>query len=301
MIFLGHTFCSGKHSLLYAATKITPTISLQIFDGMYNHLYLSKDPTEDINNIDDEWDYDTVLNASFDKSFDAGNSGFSLNNTDNVVIKRKELDSEKWITIFVKPIKKIEDFDIHFIDKYARSGVEYEYCVSSYVNGLENSYVIKNVFSEFDGYYIADKDCMYGTIYDLDGCDTSRNISAQVLNLLNSKYMSVVSNSSMDCDTGSISGDFIKIDGATKEVSQNGGVKLRNDVKARLANRKPLVLKIQDGRIWMIRVTGNPNDTQNGHMDLRTISFEWAEIGDINDMQDLYENNLSDVDSRWWY
>lgn len=184
-------------------------------------------------------------------------------------------------------------------DNYARAGVEYEYSLSSFCNGIENSYIIENVYSDFCGYYVTDKDSIYGTIYDMDGCDTSRNIASQTLELLNSKYMTVVSNSNLNCDTGSISGTFIKIDDEYG-LDEKGGLQYRNDFKNKLANKKPLILKIDDGRIWMIRVTGNPSDSQGGHRDIRQISFEWVEVGDVNDMRTLYNKGLSDVDSRWW-
>lgn len=300
MVFLGTTFCSGRNSLLPPATPSSIITAIQIFDGTYNQLFLSSDPNLTVNNFDDEWNYDTKMNANFDKDLTAGNSDFSVKITDEVVIRRRELGTTKWTVIYVKQINAVEDFNIHFIDKYTRAGVEYEYCVSSFINGIENSYVIQNVYSDFDGYYITDKDCLYGTIYDVDGCDTSRNMSAQTLELLNSKYMSVVSNSSLNCDSGSITGTFLKIDCDDNSVDRNGGLQYRNDVKDRLANHKPLILKIYDGRIWMINVTGNISDTQGGHYDIRQISFEWVEIGDVNDMRTLYNYGFSDIDSRWW-
>ena len=141
---------------------------------------------------------------------------------------------------------------------------------------------------------------MYGTIYDLDGCDTSRNITTQTLKLLNSKYIHVVSNSSLDCDSGSISGTFLKMNESCEKLDLPTSLQYRNDVKDRLANHKPLILKIQDGRIWMIRVTGNIQDSKGGHPDIRQLSFDWTEIGDVNDMETLYFYGFSDVDSRWW-
>ena len=300
MVFLGTTFCSGRNSLLPPATPLSIITAIQIFDGTYNQLFLSSDPNLTVNNFDDEWNYDTKMNANFDKDLTAGNSGFSVKTTDEVVIRRRELGTTKWTVIYVKQINAVEDFNIHFIDKYTRAGVEYEYCASSFINGIENSYVIQNVYSDFDGYYITDKDCLYGTIYDIDGCDTSRNMTTQTLELLNSKYMSVVSKSSLNCDSGSITGTFLKIDCGDNSVDRNGGLKYRNDVKDRLVNHKPLILKIHDGRIWMINVIGNPTDTQGGHYDIRQISFEWVEIGDVNDMRTLYNYGFSDIDSRWW-
>ncbi len=301
MIFLGNTFFSGENSLYHPTVNIAEITVIQLFDGTYNHLILSSDSSMTVRDITDEWDYNTKINADFDGKFDAGNTGFSLRNTDHVVIKRRELGSTQWVAIYVKEISKISDFDISFIDKYARSGVEYQYSVSSYTNGIENSFIIDNVYSEFDGYYITDKDCLYGTIYDVDGCDTSRNTTNQVLQLLNSKYVSVVSNSEANYESGSITGDFIQLDNQTKEVKRNEGLLYRTQLKDRLTNKKPLILKISDGRIWMIKVTGSPTDSQNGHRDLRSITFEWVEVGNINDMRALYENGLSDVDSRWWF
>lgn len=299
MVFLGAAFCGDGNSLLPPATNLAEITSIQIFDGTYNQLFVTTDLSSTVNSFDNEWTYSTKMNASFDKNLDAGNSGFSVRNTDHVVIRRRELGQANWIVVFVKEIHTIKDFDIYFIDKYARSGVEYEYSISSFVNGVENSYVIQNVYSEFDGCYITDKDCLYGTVYDVDGCDTSRQITSQVLELLNSKYMSVVSHSSANCETGSISGSFLKIDEEQK-ADLSGGMHYRGQLKDRLVNRKPLILKIDDGRIWMVRTSGTVNDVQAGHPDLRTISFDWVEVGDVNDMGHLYKNGFSDVDSRWW-
>jgi len=299
MIFLGSVFCSDGKSLLPPALINKPLITLQVFDGTYNQIFLSTDTNVTVANLDDAWTLDTKMNATFENNLDAGNSGFSLHNTDHVVVRRREKGTLNWTVIYVKEIKTVDDFKIHLIDKYARSGVEYEYSVSSFINGMENSYVIENVYSEFDGYYITDKDCLYGTIYNIDGCDTTRNVSNQVVQMLNSKYMKVVSNSDINSDTGSITGAFIKID-ESGESNSIEGIDYRNVVKDRLANKKPLILKIHDGRIWMIRVSGNISDIMDGHRDLRNITFEWCEIGDVNDMRTLYMNGFSDVDSRWW-
>ena len=301
MIFLGTVFCSEAKSLFPPATINKPLISIQVFDGVYNQIYLSTDINMTVDALDDNWNFHTKMNATFeDGTLNAGNSAFSLHNTDTVVIRRREKGTLNWTVIYVKEIKTIDDFKIHFIDKYARSGVEYEYSVSSFINGVENSYVIENVYSEFDGYYITDKDCLYGTIFNVDGCDTTRNVSNQVVQMLNSKYMKVVSNSDINADSGSVTGAFIKIDTESGEAISLDSLEYRNVVKDRLANKKPLILKIHDGRIWMIKVSGNINDVMDGHKDLRNITFEWCEIGDVNDMRTLYINGFSDIDSRWW-
>ncbi len=298
MIFLGTTFCSGKYSLSSPTAKLADITAIQLFDGTYNHLLVSTNPSCTVKDFDSGWTYDTKLNASYDENLEAGNSGFSLNTTEYMVIKRREAGTQNWLVIYSQKVKDREDLNVHIKDTYARAGVEYEYCISSYAGGVENCYVIQNVYSDFDGYFITDKDELYGTIYDVDGCDTSRNITSQVLQLLNSKYVSVVSNSSANYDSGSITGTFLKID--RDGVDAESSLKYRQSFKDRLANKKPLILKVSDGRIWMIKVINTPTDNQGGHPDLRQITFEWVEIGDVNDMKSLYYAGLSDVEPRWW-
>ncbi len=300
MIFLGNTFHGGENASYPPAVDTKKITEVQLSDGTYNHLVLTSDAAMEVGDISDEWDYNTKINATFDANFDAGNTGFSLRNTDYVVIKRREVGSTHWVIIYAKEIHTVADFDISFTDKYARSKTEYQYCVSSYTNGIENSFILDNVYSEFDGYYIADKDCLFGTIYDVDGCDTSKNMANQVIRLLNSKYASVVSNSDINYESGSVTGSFIRMDEVTGEVRPDDGLRYRSSLKNRLVSKKPLILKIHDGRIWMIKVTGAPTDSMNGHQDLRSINFEWAEVGDVEDMQSLFENGLSDVDAKWW-
>lgn len=299
MIFLGTTFCSGRYSLLPPAiNNIADITAIQIFDGEYSRIVLTTNTSFTVNNFDDEWDEYMRMNANFSNGLEASNSGFNLRTTSHIVVKRRELGTYDWVVIYVKKIETSEDFNVNIKDTYARAGVEYEYCVSSYLNGVENSYVITNVYSDFDGFYITDKDSIYGTIYNIDGCDTSRNILNQTLSLINSKYMTVVSNSQQNCDSGSISGTIIKdTDG---EFDLDKTLQYRNQFKNKLANKKPLILKIHDGRIWMIRASESPSDSMDGHKDLRQISFNWVEVGDVNDMRTLYMNGLSDVDSGWW-
>lgn len=298
MIFLGTTFCSGRYSLTSPPLKAPILLAVQIFDGMYNQIFLSTDTASSIEEA--KWTTGTLMDAEFAGSLDAGNSFFSLNNTDHIVIRRRETGTSDWIVIHVQEVKSMDDFKLRLKDTYAKAGVEYEYSVSSYLNGAENNYLIQNVYSDFEGFYITDKDCLYGTIYDIDGCDTSRNIAAQTLQLLNSKYMNVVSNSDLNCESGQITGTLLKLDSENYSTDKNATIAYRNQFKDRLANRKPLILKIDDGRIWMIRAIPNINDTQRGHKDLREITFSWVEIGDVNDMKALYYNGFSDVSPVWW-
>ena len=298
MIFFNTTFFSGKHTLLPPPTPQGTILTVMIKDGTYNHLYLSKNGVKDGTSLD--WDYDTLLNAEFDGDFIAGSKDFNLLKTDHIVVRRREKGEQKWVTLYVKEINSLEDFNIHIVDKYARACTDYEYKVSSYLNNVENTVIIENIYSDFEGYYITDKDCLYGTIYNLDNCDTARNITTQTLELLNSKYVHVVSNSSANYDSGTVSGLAMKYNEVDNYLDKQNSYKYREDIKDRLSNKKPLILKVHDGRIWMIKVVGEITDNNDGHPDLRRIGFSWVEVGDLKDMQDLYGYGFVDVESRWW-
>ena len=301
MLFLGYKFCSGTDSLSPTPSKDNLVTAIQVFDGKYNSIFVSSNTDLTTDNINDEWDYDTKLMADFDDGLNAGNSGFSLKNTDHLLIKRREVGEQKWTVLAVKKISTTEDFKVFYTDKFARAGIEYEYAISSTINKVENAYVVQNVFSDFNGMYITDKDCLYGTILDVDCNAASMNLANRTQELLNSKYMTVVSNSMTRGESGSASGTFIRFDDDNvNKFNRNASIKLREEVKNRLANKKPLILKVHDGRIWMIKVTGQPQESHDGHVDVKQLSFEWMEVGDVNDMETLYYNGFSDVTSEWW-
>lgn len=301
MVFLGTTFLSGGNTLYPPAAEICKITSAALTDGTYNQLFISKNTEKTVNNWNDDWDFDTVMCADYNENLDAGNSGFSLRNTDTVVIRRRELSKDKWVTIYTKTINTIEDFDINILDRYARGGeTKYMYRISSTINGIENSFVEKQLVSYFEGMYIADKDSIYGTYYDLDGCDTTQNIKSGIIETYN-RYPIVVSNSDANYEKGAVTGSFIRISADGCTVDTQGGIQYRQTFKDRLASKKPFILKMPDGRIWMARCVGTPSDSMNGHRDLRQISFEWVEVGSPDDMKAMYYSGLSDVPARWWY
>lgn len=302
MLFLGTTFFSGRNTIDPSPTKAKDIHNISIQNGTHDQLFVSKNPNLSVENGYDDWDFDTVLNADYDKGNpDAGNSGFSLNNTDTVVVKCREIGTMDWITIYTKDIKSIEDFDIKISDYFRPSKLEFEYMVVSVCNGVENSYMTKDIYSEFECMCVCDKDNIYGTLYDLDFMDNTTEIKSNVLELLNSEYPNIVSNNSLHYEKGTTTGSFIKLNQDNGQVVLLSGLKYRDSVKKWLNNKRPKILKFYDGRIWLISVNGSISDNGKEHNDLRQLSFDWVEIGNVNDMETLYINGLSDVGKEWWY
>lgn len=301
MLFLGTTFLGARYTLDPSPTRAKNVSDIKISSGTFDQLFVTKNPNLTVKNGYDDWDFDTVLNADFENGLDAGNSGFSLNNTDTVIIKCREVGTYDWITIYTKDIEKVEDFKININDYYRPSNKDYEYMVVSVCNGIENTYVSKTVTSEFNGLYVCDKDHIYGTLLNMDYLDTSRNVVSSTLEMKNNKYASVVSNNIIDYEQGVATADFIQFDQDEQEINISGSVQYRNDIKSFLNNKRPKILKFHDGRIWLVSITDTISDSGNDDDYVRQLSFNWVEIGNPNDMKTLYMNGLSDVGKEWWY
>ena len=61
-------------------------------------------------------------------------------------------------------------------------------------------------------------------------------------------------------------------------------------------NKKAKILKLDNGTTKLIRVVGQPTIGDGGHPELKTISFDFVEVGDTESEKDLYTTALSDVE-----
>lgn len=299
-MFLGTTFFCGKHSLEPPATNITDFYTLSVSDGTYDQLFLSTDTSQTADDLEDDWKYETKLNARFDGDLEGGNVGFSTKNTDVMVIKTRETGSLDWKTIYTIPVSKDTDFQVNVSYPFSRNGSDNEYMLLSMINGIENSYVTARAKTEFSGFYVADKEHVYGTMYNVEMTDTTRNRNTTVIELLNNTYPTVFSNSQCNYATGTTSGSFIRFDPDADTLDLSEGIRYRKEFMDWLCNGNAKILKLEDGRIYLIKITGKPTDTNLGDNDLRNITFDWAEIGSVDSERDLYLNNLSDVTAEFW-
>lgn len=61
-----------------------------------------------------------------------------------------------------------------------------------------------------------------------------------------------------------------------------------------LSNGEEKVIKTHDGRMWLASVSVSPNESENGHEDRVTTSFDFVESGNPILNEDLYNANLID-------
>lgn len=296
MLFIGRTFCNGRNTLDYTSTDVKNINRAKIQNGIYDDVYASRNIDRGYSVvIPSDWDYDTVLRAKFQNSINAGNIDFILNQLSSIKIKRRVEGTYDWITLFEIPIKNAEDLSFERFDKYGKSKVEYEYSAVPVINDIDGNGKSVKILSEFNGFYITEKEQMFGTILDID-IETQKNRPNTVLNPASRKYAYVVSNGQSNYYGGTSSGVFIECDDNTHEFKVQEGWKYREQFMEFLQNGKSKILKYDDGRMWIISVTDTPTESTDGHPDKIKTTFNWVETDDCSSGSALFNNNFIDVD-----
>ena len=301
MIILGDSFLGADYSYSPTVTNVDRINEVTVSNSEFDTINITNNiDLENVLDVSTVWDNDTILLATFEGSSNAGNVDFALDNTSDILIKRREKGTFDWKTVYQKPIEKIEDFNILFMDKYCKNNITYEYACIGALNGVESNHNIVEVESKFNGMFIMDKDTIYGTELDLGSCDTTRNHYLMKQEYPAQKYPGAYSYSESNYDSGEASGYFVRFDSENCEFLFDNNTEYMKGIIDFLTNHKPKILKLEDGRIWLISVDGMPTDTEDGHRLHRIISFAWFESGNYNSEEDLYNADLIDVESQYW-
>lgn len=310
MFLLGINTVGGTSANEIMPTNVENINYISIIGAWYDDLYVTKNPEFEMGfDIPFEWDYDTILYAPFNGTTHAGNILVGVDEVSHLLIKRRLPGTFLWQTIYVREINTIDDFKLVCDDYYVPAGAEIEYAIVPVYYGLEQEYNTIKVTQEFNWMFLISGDgTVYGTNITDGFCDTTRNIPSSNVELLNYKYPIFVRNSQANYDTGECKGCFIQIHTDDGECSEEqlspqydyARVKYQKEVMDFISNGEPKVLKLPDGRMWIVQVTPNPTDTADNVYYYRQISFSWVEIGDAFSEEDMYYLGLSSIDQSWW-
>ena len=274
---------------------------VKVENGIYDDLYVTgiNEEVKEANNfvVPENWDSETELHAKFNGNLYAGNTDFGVENTTNIIVKRREKGTYQWFPLFNIEADSSEDFNFVIIDPYASSGVTYEYAVVPIINGLEGTYSIAEVKVEFDSLIIIDKDDTYSTPLDIEYSQQKNNTSSVVMPIT-SKYPIYVANALNDYYTGNISATFIEISNRTFVLDNT--TKYREKVLDFLNNRKIKYIKEPFGKCWIASVGNAISDENNGHHDAHGISFDFTEVGSIESNEDMNKFGFLDIGEEWW-
>ena len=304
MFICGSNFVGGALACAITPTAIENIDYIELKNGIYDDLYITKASEFDITNgIPEDWDFDTVLWAKFDNTTNAGNIDWSVQTVSHLILKVREENSYIWKTIFTREINTINDFMINYPDYFVASGQTCDYAIVPVLYGTEGNYAISRITPKFDKMFLIEGNTVWGTENTNGFCDTTRNIPSSTVELLNSRYPVFVRNTISNYDTGSCTGSFVPLENCEflydKEHDYQR-IQYQKEFMDFISDGIPKILKLPDGRAWIIQVTSNPTDTADTVYNNRNISFSWVEVGDINSEEDLYYLGLSEVTPEWW-
>lgn len=307
MFICGSNFVGGELACALTPTGIDNINYVELKNGIYDDLYITKATDFEISNdCPQEWDFDTVLWAKFNNNTNAGNVDWSLETTSHIILKSRTEGNFEWKTIVVKEVHNIEDFVINYPDYFVASGQPVEYAIVNVMYGCEGTYAITQITSKFNKLFLIEGNTVWGTNITDGFCDTVRNIPSSNVELLHRKYPIFVRNSIANYDTGNCKGSLIplvdeaKCELAFAEEYDYMRIKYQRDFMDYICDSIPKILKLPDGRLWLIQVTPNPTDTANQTYNNREITWSWVEVGDVNSEEDLYYLGFSNVEPEWW-
>lgn len=306
MLICGSNFAGGESACALTPTGLENINYVELKNGIYDDLYITKATAFELSSeCPKEWDFDTVLWAKFNNTTNAGNVDWNLETTSHIVLKSRTDGRFEWKTIAVKELHSIEDFAINYPDYFVASGQSVEYAVVPVLYGSEGLYSSTKTTSEFQKMFLIEGGTIWGTEITDGFCDTTRNIPASTVELLNSKYPVFVRNTIANYDTGNCKGSFVPLDEASCEYAYDSEqdykrIKYQKEFMDFICDSVPKILKLPDGRLWLVQVTPNPADTANQGYNDREISWSWVEVGDVNSEEDLYYLGFSNVEPEWW-
>lgn len=276
---------------------------IKLENGIYDDFYAThiNEAIKESNNfvVSDVWDEETYLHAKFNGTLYSGNADFGVENTTNIIVKRRKKGTYKWFPIIALDANDSDDYNFVVVDKYATSGVTYEYAVVPIINGVEGEYSIAECSVKFDDLVIIDRDETYSTLFDIEVNQQKNNTSSTILPI-GSKYPIYVANAKNDYYTGSISATFLDWSNINGEMVFSDPVEYREKVLDFLNNRKVKFIKEPLGRCW-IGIIGNAiSDEDDGHHYKHKISFDFTEVGNIESNEDMNKFGFLDIGEEWW-
>lgn len=296
------------YDLLKDSNAFTPNLKAPLLagatvsNGVYDEIYLSENPDEYKEDIKD-WNNETLIFVDFDnQDTSGGNMPYILDNISYFRLKRREVGTFEWTGLYEHYFTDINDINFSYIDKYAKgNNTEYEYCIAPVSSeGIEQTYNTVKVISKFDGAVICDKSRYYHIMIEPSVSSTLKNREGNVVVTMNSKYPYVFYGSNSNYYSGTFTGVAIKYNpngDLSNYFSPEKSVDFREELINWLTDGEPKILKMFDGRIWMINVNGNVSSDYSEHFQKVRLSFDFVEIGDPANTNDLYNNNFVDYNT----
>ena len=299
MFFLGNTFYSYKYCADTVPNSVTDITSIELSNGIYDNLFVSKNPDLEESPESMVWDYDTIFYALFKGNLLAGNLGVSMNSLTSLRIKVRKKGEYDWLDVFDIPINSTDDLNAIRNYRYMRSNTEYEVAMVPVLNGvIEGNMNVTEVLSEFEGVFFMSRDAAVHAFLNVNYPNRQRNTGGVYVETMGRKYPFRIKNGKANYESGSISATFINytIEGNQYKFDLDGGHIFRKSVNDFLTDGEPKILKTEDGEMWLCCIDGSIPQDAGSYYKVPTTTINWTETGDCESMSDLYANGFTDID-----
>lgn len=294
--FLNYNFFSDINALDNAPSNVESINNVKLTNAIFEHFNVTQNINTEVNtNIPTAWDYDTILDANFENNLNAGNVDFLVEQISAIKIKRRVQGTFDWLTLATIPINSANDLNFVFNDLLNKNGVQYEYAFVPIIENVEGNYIIDTVFSQFNGVFIGDAQNIYKFLYEVAYGSNSRNQQVGIFEVLGQQYPVFVANGSLSYESGSVTATILNDDYEKTGVINRTAITQQKDIiKDFLTNKKAKILKDWNSNEWLCIVNSNINVTykSNYGMGIPSIQFDWTQIGDASNQQDLYKNGI---------
>ncbi len=312
MVFLGHILGADDLSAPITPTDMSNITKVRLQYGTFDDIYISK--STDITPgayKPKAWDWNTILFADFEDSTLAGNLLTAIDSITHLIVKRRRKDQFRWITINAKTIEHpegatamemAEQLQIHGTDLTAAIGYEYEYAAVPVMSGVEGLYSVASVLCESNNVVILDDTEIWATPLEDDRLTTTAVVPNAVVETMYDVYPTIVRNTDANYETISVSATFIPgLEECDVDWEDERGLVLYNRRAYNfLRNGRPKILKAVDGRIWLVYVTTPPTDQFDQGSNMRKLTFQCTEIGNVENEEDLFYANQIFAGEEWW-
>ncbi len=309
MIFLGYNFLQDRYSWQPVPTYLTNITNVKIENGIYDYFNITKDTNFPyITTYPTIWDNNTIMDADFNGNINAGNVDYAVGQINQIRVKRRKKGDFNWYTLFNVDINEISDIDFVRYDYLAQNDTEYEYAIVPIIGNVEGEYAVNSILSEFYGIFITDGESSYKLKENASYSSNERVRLSGTYEPYGAKYPVVISNGNLSYDKGTVSGDILIKNDKTQVVTDEGitiytgneeldrkkTVERLESIKRFLTTPSSKILKDFNGNIWLVTLSDNLPITYYSEvgMGFAQVSFNWSQIGEADDGEDLYDAGL---------
>ena len=243
--FIGYNFLSDGDALNPSPSGVVNINNTKLSNAIYDHFNITKNTSVSAStNVPTSWDYDTILDASFEGNLNAGNVDFLIEQISAIKIKRRVQGEFNWLTLNTVPINSVDDLIFTFNDNLNQHGVMYDYAFVPIIEGVEGNYIINSILSQFNGVFIGDAKSIYKFLYDVQYNNNARNQQVGIFQVLGKQYPVLVANGALSYESGSVTATILNDDFQETGVIDRVAITQQKDaLKDFLTDRKAKILK----------------------------------------------------------